>query len=189
MSVILKDISDCIWCEKKIKRGQKVYKLINGKFNYHLSKLITSLLYKNNVYCNGVKKYLLSFLHNENDNKYTQIYCLKCGTFDLRCNSFGRMIRKPIMFYQEEYLNGSGFVGCDSYDRSYDRGVFIDRDNNKNINLKNFIVRDDFVEFEEYIDSDESEFEEYIDSDESESEEYILSESDKYDSESELDIY
>ena len=183
MSIILKEISECIWCEKKIKRGKKVYKLVNGKFNYHLSKLITSLLYKNKVYCNGLKKYLLSFLKNKNDNEYNQIYCLKCGIFDLKYNSFGRIIKKPKMFYQEEFLMGSCFSGCDSYDRSYNRGIFIDKEKHKNINLDNFIVKDDFVEYEEDIKFEESDSVEESDSSEY-SEESYLSYSD-----SDSDIY
>tara|TARA_Y100000816_G_C26024708_1_gene536249 strand:+ start:680 stop:1117 length:438 start_codon:yes stop_codon:yes gene_type:complete len=36
----------------------------------------------------------------------------------------GRTIQKPKLYSEEKFLAGSGFSGCDSYDRSYDDGKF-----------------------------------------------------------------
>ena len=46
----------------------------------------------------------------------------------------GRTIQKPQLYSEEKFLAGSGFSGCDSYDRSYDDGKFWNS------------TRDDYVE-------------------------------------------
>ena len=37
----------------------------------------------------------------------------------------GRVIKKPERFSELSFLGGSGFVGCDTYDRNYDDGYTI----------------------------------------------------------------
>jgi hypothetical protein len=56
----------------------------------------------------------------------------------------GRVSRKPVNIINETFIGGSGFSGCDTYDRGYNRGNFYDDEyleNHKNLNC--FVVDDD----------------------------------------------
>jgi len=62
------------------------------------------------------------------------------GAFKTRS---GRVSRKPVNIGDEKFIGGSGFSGCDTYDRSYDRGNFYDNESlHYQSNLTNFVVDD-----------------------------------------------
>ena len=63
------------------------------------------------------------------------------GAFKTRS---GRVSRKPVQIGDETFIAGSGFSGCDTYDRGYNRGNFYDNEYIDNPhNLSNFVVNDD----------------------------------------------
>lgn len=99
---------------------------------------------------------------------------------DSRCgkSKCGRTIVLPERYEQVTYVKGSGFQGCDAYDRKYHKSVVVEdyeEPDVKDYKHDGFVVSDS----EEilYMDSSEPEYGDDYDSDESEND------SDEYDSE------
>lgn len=88
-----------------------------------------------------VEKMVVSHVKDE----ISTIHHSKCaqtnGAFKTKS---GRVSQKPININDETYIGGSGFSGCDTYDRGYDRGKFYDDEHLDNSqNIDSFIVDDD----------------------------------------------
>jgi hypothetical protein len=80
---------------------------------------------------------------------------------------FGRLSQKPVRLDDEDFISGSGFSGCDQYDRGYNRGNFSDYEIRDNTHLTGFVVEDDKEISPVCIDSeDEGEWESSDDTDE-----------------------
>ena len=100
--------------------------------------------------------------------KKSTIYHSKCakmnGAYKTR---YGRLSQKPVRLDNENFIAGSGFSGCDQYDRGYDRGNFSDYEFRDNIHLTGFVVEDNKEMSPVCIDSeDEGEWESGDDTDE-----------------------
>ena len=71
----------------------------------------------------------------------------------------GRTIKPVLTQAERSFRKGSGFVGCDTYDRGYDRGEFKERghgDSMKlNVDLAGFIVDDDRLDYDHSLQPDE----------------------------------
>ena len=80
------------------------------------------------------------------------------GAFKTRS---GRVSRKPVNIGDETFIAGSGFSGCDTYDRGYDDGSFYDYESlHYQRNLTNFVVNDEEPVSPKQLDSeDEGEWE------------------------------
>ena len=57
------------------------------------------------------------------NNKYSSIKFKKFN-MSTKQTSSGRNTQKPELYSEQKFKAGSGFSGCDSYDRSYDDGEF-----------------------------------------------------------------
>jgi len=173
MSKALSFPSQCIWCECRTKRGEKVWVLKNGKFNQQLRVLISRICGIQSINCPGIKLYIMSFLtHSRHEKDSWNVYCHDCGIFDLKFSRSGRTIYAPLRLMDEKYVSGSGFCGCDHYDPGYDNGAHYDNEIQDTRNVNNFIVDDD-DEIEEdlsHSSSDESAISEWSSSEEEDDE-------------------
>ena len=86
----------------------------------------------------------------------------------------GRVSQKPVKLGDESFIAGSGFSGCDTYDRGYDRGIFYDRESIYEIKSRDdtgFIVEDEEPPMsEQHLSDDEEEWESGEDTDDSDQE-------------------
>ena len=100
----------------------------------------------------------------ENLNQKPTIHHSECakmnGAYKTRS---GRVSQKPVMLADEEFIGGSGFVGCDHYDHSYDgRDLLFDtnRIRSYGVDLTGFVVEDNQPVSPRILDSeDEGEWE------------------------------
>ena len=71
-------------------------------------------------------------------------------------SSSGRTIKPVLKQEDRSFVAGSGFSGCDQYDRGYDdgQGAGVAPINN-HANLKNFVVEDDEVDYDLSLQPDE----------------------------------
>jgi hypothetical protein len=116
-------------------------------------------------------EYILDFTEFRKDNigeyglsKYTNYMRYTSGTRS------GRVVSKPLRFYQQDFVKGSG-ANSDRFDEGYYHGKFYDEENIEEYedNMDGFIVDDD-THSEPELESEESDFEE---SEESDFEEYM----------------
>ena len=144
MSTTLSHSANCVWCNRFMARGEKVWNLKTGKFNKHIRKLISRICGKNELTAIGPILHIKSFLVSPPTWRH-QSYCTDCGHFDIKFSRSGRTIFTPMRLQDETYVSGSGFGGCDHYDGGYDNGVIKDgkHDWESNANLQNFVVADD----------------------------------------------
>jgi len=101
-------------------------------------------------------------------------------------SSSGRTIKPVLKQEHRSFVAGSGFSGCDQYDRGYDRGVGAGATPiNNHADLKNFVVDDTQVEYDLSLQPDEElrDCEEEWDDDESsdDEDEWLASEDDSDD--------
>ena len=101
-------------------------------------------------------------------------------------SSSGRTIKPVLKQENRSFVAGSGFSGCDQYDRGYDRGVGAGATPiNNHADLKNFVVDDTQIEYDLSLQPDEElrDCEEEWDDDESsdDEDEWLASEDDSDD--------
>ena len=176
MSTTLSHSANCVWCNRFMARGEKVWNLKTGKFNKHIRELISRICGKNELTAIGPILHIQSFLVSPPTWRH-QSYCTDCGHFDIKFSRSGRTIFTPMRLQDETYVSGSGFGGCDHYDGGYDYGVIKDgkRDlASSDTNLTGFVVDDDEpIDFtmhckQEISESDEDEWSSDFVSDEEE---------------------
>ena len=102
-----------------------------------------------------------------------------------RKTSSGRVVKKVLRQENRDFVAGSGFVGCDHYDPSYNDGEGCEEVVQDKRDLKEFIVDDDFVEYDLSLQPDAESEEEYDDEDYSDEEDDSFDEEDLYDSDEE----
>ncbi len=80
---------------------------------------------------------------------------------DMVKTKYGREIKPVEKFQDISYVKGSGFDGCDQFDRGFDGdgshgdGSYGDADNRLRANLKGFVVADDDVDDVDDVDVDD----------------------------------
>lgn len=121
----------CATCNEHIKVGERIttvnpqnaVAIACGILPYEVEKMVV----------NHVKDEISTIHHSK---------CAQTsGAFKTKS---GRVSRKPINISDETFIGGSGFSGCDTYDRGYNRGNFYDDEYLKNPkNLNCFVVDDD----------------------------------------------
>ena len=192
----------CVWSGKKLKRNAWFYKYTKETrillFKY-LMQLIPYIQI-NEYIVNDILDYILpksyatplfmyvdyeSLLGNLIRNEVVQHAFNKTNLLVEPKTKSGRRIKAPDRFSNKEYLKGSGFSGCDHYDRGFagknhgDYGSKLwEKESKTSTYQKNdFIVDDDETEYCEINSSEEEECD-YSETDESE-----LDEDELYDDE------
>ena len=118
-----------------------------------------------------IKSFLGNLIRNE---MVVRLYNKKDLLTEPKTRS-GRVIRAPDRFSSKKYLKGSGFSGCDQYDRGFagkthgDYGSKLWEKESKTVTYKknDFVVNDDEEEYYNDISSEEDECD-YSETDESE---------------------
>ena len=99
--------------------------------------------------------------------------------------SSGRTIKNVLRQENRDFVSGSGFEGCDHYDHAYDNGTGCGVVVQDNHNLKEFVVNDDYVEYDLSLQPDVDSEEEYDDEDYTDEEDDDFDEDELYDSDDE----
>ena len=117
-------------------------------------------------------EHLIIHIHG---NKTSKTYHADCAAVNESKTRSGRVVRAPVRLGNEKFIGGSGFVGCDTYDRGYDRGIHYDVDTKASLSamhmLTGFVVSDNELVEPMELPSDEEEWESEDDTDEDEEEE------------------
>lgn len=118
-------------------------------------------------------EHLIIHIHG---NKTSKTYHADCAAVNESKTRSGRVVRAPVRLGNEKFIGGSGFVGCDTYDRGYDRGIHYDVHTKASLaamhRLAGFVVSDDEpVEPIEMVESEEDAWESGDDTEEDEDEE------------------
>lgn len=141
--------------------------ILNDVLDYLLPKSYTPPIFKYVEY----KSFLGNLIRNE---MVVRLYNKKDLLTEPKTRS-GRVIRAPDRFSSKKYLKGSGFSGCDQYDRGFagkthgDYGSKLWENESKTVTYKknDFVVNDDEEEYYNDISSEEDECD-YSETDESE---------------------
>ena len=78
-------------------------------------------------------------------NQQSKIYHAECAGMNETKTKSGRVSKKPVRLTDEKFIGGSGFVGCDHYDRGFDGKLHYyeyGMDRKYGQDLKDFVVED-----------------------------------------------
>ena len=150
------------------------------KENIHVGDRITKIAPSDTarVAVNGALpieiEHLIVHIHG---NTTSKTYHADCAAVNESKTRSGRVVRAPVRLGNEKFIGGSGFVGCDTYDRGYDRGNHYDVDSKASLavmqRLTGFVVSDDEPVEPMELPSDEEEWQSEDDTDEEEEEEEL----------------
>ena len=152
----------CHECKERIEVGDRITKITPSD---------TARIAVNGILPAEIEQ-LIAHIHGNNTSK---TYHADCAAVNESKTRRGRVVRAPVRLGNEKFIGGSGFVGCDTYDRGYDRGIHYDVHTKASLaemyRLAGFVVSDDEPLESMELPSDEEEWESGDDTDEDEDEE------------------